>query len=46
MIKSIKGIINKASVSNIEFIIIELFNQNILKGRGVLINTLIKNQEI
>ena len=46
MIKSIKGIINKASISNIEFIIIELFNQNILKGRGVLINTLIKNQEI
>ena len=41
--KAIKGIINKASIDNIDYIVMELLNQNLIKGRGIFINTLIKN---
>ena len=43
MDKRIKGIINKATVDNIHYVMLELFNQNLIKGRGVFVNTLIKN---
>lgn len=42
--KSIVGIINKVNASNIEHIILELFNENILRAKGVLATAIIKAQ--
>ena len=42
--KSINGIINKINVSNMRNIIIELFNENLLRGRGLLIKAIMRNQ--
>ena len=42
--KSIRGIINKLNKSNIEHIIIELFNENLERGKGLLVNSIIKCQ--
>lgn len=44
MRKSINGIVNKVNISNIENIVIELFNENILRGKGLLTKALIKAQ--
>lgn len=35
---------NKVSISNIQNIVVELFNENILRGRGILARALIKAQ--
>ena len=35
---------NKVNISNIENIVIELFNENILRGKGLLTKALIKAQ--
>ncbi len=40
--KSINGIINKVNVTNIQNIIVELLNENLLKGKGMLARAIIK----
>lgn len=40
--KSINGMINKVNVSNISNIIMELFNENLLRGKGLLGRAIIK----
>jgi pre-mRNA-splicing factor CWC22 len=40
--KSINGIINKVNVSNIHNVILELFNENLIRGRGLLAKSIIK----
>jgi pre-mRNA-splicing factor CWC22 len=42
--KSINGIVNKVSVANISHIVLELFNENLLRGRGLLSKALMKAQ--
>lgn len=42
--KSINGIVNKVNISNIQNIVIELFNENILRGKGILARAIIKAQ--
>jgi pre-mRNA-splicing factor CWC22 len=42
--KSINGIINKINISNIQNIIYEIFNENLLRGKGLLVRGLIKAQ--
>jgi len=42
--KSINGIINKANISNLSSIIYELFNENLLRGKGLLVRSLLKGQ--
>lgn len=40
--KSINGIVNKINIANIQNVIIELFNENILRGKGLLTRAIIK----
>lgn len=42
--KSINGIINKVNVSNIHNVILELFNENLIRGRGLLAKSIMKAQ--
>lgn len=42
--KSINGIINKVNIANIQNVVIELLNENILRGKGLLARSLIKAQ--
>ena len=42
--KSINGIANKVNIANIQNVVVELFNENILRGKGVLGRALIKAQ--
>jgi pre-mRNA-splicing factor CWC22 len=42
--KSINGLINKANVSNIVHIVRELFQENIVRGRGLLVRSLMQAQ--
>lgn len=42
--KSINGIVNKVNISNIQNVVIELLNENILRGRGLLTRAIIKAQ--
>lgn len=42
--KSINGIVNKVNVSNISNIILELFNENLMRGKGLLARAIIKAQ--
>jgi len=42
--KSINGLINKINVSNIQNIILELFNENLIRGRGLLTRSIFKAQ--
>ena len=42
--KSLNGIINKANVSNLQNIIFELFNENLLRGKGLLVKAILKSQ--
>ena len=42
--KSINGIVNKVNIANIQNVIIELFNENILRGKGLLTRGIIKAQ--
>jgi pre-mRNA-splicing factor CWC22 len=42
--KSINGIINKVNITNIQNVIIELLNENILRGKGLLARAIIKAQ--
>lgn len=40
--KSINGIINKVNITNIQNVIIELLNENVLRGKGLLARAIIK----
>lgn len=40
--KSINGIVNKVNVSNLGNVIVELFNENLLRGRGLFATAVIK----
>nr|OQO24181.1 Pre-mRNA-splicing factor cwc22 [Rachicladosporium sp. CCFEE 5018] len=42
--KSINGLINKVNVSNIKFIVPELFNENLIRGRGLFCRSIMKAQ--
>lgn len=42
--KSINGVINKVNISNITTIIAELFQENLVRGRGLLARALMKAQ--
>eukprot|EP00954_Amorphochlora_amoebiformis_P018525 1326652-Amorphochlora_amoeboformis.AAC.2 len=42
--KSINGLINKVNTSNIKMIIPELFNENVVRGRGLLVRACMKAQ--
>ena len=42
--KSINGIINKVNISNIQNIVYEIFNENLLRGKGILARAIIKAQ--
>lgn len=42
--KSINGIINKVNIANIQNVVIELLNENILRGKGLLARSVIKAQ--
>jgi len=40
--KSINGMVNKINVSNISNIIMELFNENLMRGKGLLAKAIMK----
>ena len=42
--KSINGIVNKVNVSNISNIIMELFNENLMRGKGLFTRAVMKAQ--
>ena len=42
--KSINGVVNKVNIANIQNVVVELFNENILRGKGILARALIKAQ--
>ena len=42
--KSIQGIINKTNVSNIKFLVPELFAENLIRGRGLFCRAIMKAQ--
>ena len=42
--KSINGIVNKVNVSNISNIIMELFNENLIRSKGILARSIMKAQ--
>ncbi|CAH1756789.1 12215_t:CDS:2 [Entrophospora sp. SA101] len=42
--KSINGLINKVSVSNIKSIVVELFGENLIRGRGLFARSVMKAQ--
>ncbi|KAI0986869.1 hypothetical protein GJ496_008037 [Pomphorhynchus laevis] len=43
--KSINGIVNKANTSNIVFVARDLFRENIIRGRGLLVKCCMKAQD-
>nr|POF02521.1 pre-mrna-splicing factor cwc22 [Quercus suber] len=44
--KSINGMINKVNVSNIKHIVPELFNENLIRGRGLFCRSIMKAQAV
>lgn len=44
--KSINGMINKVSMSNIKHIVPELFNENLIRGRGLFCRSIMKAQGV
>ena len=42
--KSINGMVNKVNVSNISNIIMELFSENLMRGKGLLARAIMKAQ--
>ncbi|KAL9650066.1 hypothetical protein ABK040_003184 [Willaertia magna] len=42
--KSINGIVNKVNVSNIQEVLQELFSENIIRGKGLLVRAILKVQ--
>mmetsp|Transcript_21343 Transcript_21343/g.35727 ORF Transcript_21343/g.35727 Transcript_21343/m.35727 type:complete len:602 (-) Transcript_21343:282-2087(-) len=43
--KSLNGLINKINVSNIKFIVPELFQENLIRGRGLFARAVMKAQQ-
>ena len=43
--KSINGLINKVNASNIQPVVQELFQENLLRGRGLLVRTVMRAQQ-
>ena len=43
--KSLNGHVNKVSASNIKDIIPDLFKENLIRGRGLLIRSMMKSQQ-
>ena len=43
--KSINGLINKVNVANIKFIIPEIFSENLVRGQGVFVKSIMKAQQ-
>lgn len=43
--KSINGIVNKVNISNIKEVSLELFNENLFRGRGLLVKAIMKSQQ-
>lgn len=44
--KSINGYINKVNVSNLKIIILELLKENLVRGRGVLVRSMMQAQAV
>lgn len=42
--KSLNGLVNKANVQNIKNIIPEIFNENLIRGKGILCKSILKAQ--
>ncbi|KAK4175230.1 putative pre-mRNA-splicing factor cwc-22 [Triangularia setosa] len=42
--KSINGLVNKVNTANIKFVVPELFNENLIRGRGLFCQSLLKAQ--
>lgn len=42
--KSITGLVNKANTSNLRFVIKEMFGENLIRGRGVLVRAVMRAQ--
>lgn len=42
--KSINGLVNKVNVSNIKAIVVELLRENVIRGRALLVRSLMKAQ--
>jgi pre-mRNA-splicing factor CWC22 len=42
--KSINGLINKVNTSNIKYIVLELFAENLIRGKGLFVRSLLKAQ--
>lgn len=42
--KSLNGLVNKVNVSNLKHIVYELFNENLVRGEGLLARSLLKAQ--
>lgn len=42
--KSINGLINKVNVSNIKSLVVEIFNENLIRGRGLFCRSIMKAQ--
>ncbi|KAJ1637808.1 armadillo-type protein, partial [Pavlovales sp. CCMP2436] len=42
--KSINGFVNKVNVNNLKAIVLELFGENIVRGRALLVRSLMKSQ--
>lgn len=44
MRKAINGLVNKVNTSNISNIVVELFCENLIRGRGLLVRAILKAQ--
>ncbi|KAK0748660.1 hypothetical protein B0T21DRAFT_277344 [Apiosordaria backusii] len=42
--KSVNGLVNKVNTANIKFVVPELFNENLIRGRGLFCQSLLKAQ--
>lgn len=42
--KSINGLVNKVNVSNIKAIVVDLLRENVIRGRALLVRSLMKAQ--
>jgi pre-mRNA-splicing factor CWC22 len=43
--KSLNGLINKVNIGNIKFIIPEIFSENLVRGQGVFVKSIMKAQQ-
>ncbi|EKE41835.1 hypothetical protein ENUP19_0009G0011 [Entamoeba nuttalli] len=43
--RTLNGLVNKVSLSNIKTIIVELFKENLVRGKGLFVNSVIRAQD-